>query len=98
MNDNKDFNTVKEFTSVNVGVISEKGVTVDGVEVHDGDVVEAMEGDSLAVLCYAKHGYPGAEIEWTVPEDDNITYDLAVHQVFNYIRLVHDCICSIAVL
>ena len=80
VNDNKEFNTIKEFISVSVGVVAETGVTVEGVEVHDGDVIEAVEGDSLDILCYARNGYPGAEIEWSVPEDDNIT-SLSVSQV-----------------
>jgi len=82
VNDNKEFNTIKEFISVSVGVIAETGVTVEGVEVHDGDVIEAVEGDSLDIQCYARNGYPGAEIEWSVPEDDNIT-SLSVSQAIH---------------
>ena len=32
VNDNKDFNTIKEFISVKVGVIAETGVTIEGRE------------------------------------------------------------------
>ena len=58
VNDNKEFNTIKEFISVKVKVIAETGVTIEGGEEYDAGVLQLVEGDSIDVLCYARHGYP----------------------------------------
>ena len=84
VNDNKEFNTIKEFISVNVGVIADTGVTVEGDEAHDGGVLEAVDGDRIDVMCYARHGYPAAEIEWFGPENKNGSSQLVLAQVFTY--------------
>ena len=84
VNDNQDFNTVKEFITLNVGVKPKTGVTVKSLTVHNEAVVEAMEGDNIDVLCYARQGYPGPEIDWLVPEIENIN-NLTVSQVLIFL-------------
>ena len=78
VNDNEEFNTIKEFISVKVGVIAETGMTIEGGE-YDAGVLQLVEGDSIDVLCYARHGYPAAYLEWSGPE--NGTEDLVISQV-----------------
>ena len=80
-NDNKEFNTIKEFISVKVGDIAETGVTIEGVEEYDTGVLQLVEGDSIDVLCYARHGYPAAYLAWSGPEDKNGSEDLLISQV-----------------
>ena len=81
VNDNKEFNTIKEFISVKVGDIAETGVTIEGVEEYDNGVLQLVEGDSIDVLCYARYGYPSAYLTWTGPENKNSTEDLVISQV-----------------
>ena len=73
MNDNKEFDTIKEYISLNVGVIAETGMTIAGNEVGDWGSIEVVEGDSLDVQCYARHGYPEAQLDWTVLEKENVS-------------------------
>ena len=81
VNDNKEFNTIKEFISVKVGVIAETGVTIEGGEEYDAGVLQLVEGDSIDVLCYARHGYPAAYLAWSGPENKNGSDDLIISQV-----------------
>ena len=81
VNDNKEFNTIKEFISVKVGVIAETGVTIEGGEAYEDGVLQLVEGDSIDVSCYAKHGYPSAEVDWSAPERENGTDGLIISQV-----------------
>ena len=80
-NNNKEFNTIKEFISVKVGDIAETGVTFEGVEEYDTGVLQLVEGDSIDVLFYARHGYPAAYLAWSGPENKNATEDLVISQV-----------------
>ena len=88
VNDKQDFNTVKEFITLNVGVKPKTGVTVKSLTVHNEAVVEAMEGDNIDVLCYARQGYPGAEIDWLVPETENGSY-LTVSKVLIFLTTTY---------
>ena len=80
VNDNEEFNTIKEFISVKVGVVAETGVTIEGGEEYDAGVLQLVEGDSIDVLCYARHGYPAAYLAWSGPESKNGTEDLVISQ------------------
>ena len=67
VNDNREFNSLKQFLNLNVGVTPDTGISVEAGEVFDADAetkVEVVEGDSIALSCYARRGYPPARIFW----------------------------------
>ena len=67
MNDNQEFDSVKQYLSLSVGVVPQCGVTVDTVDLYEAStetVVEVVEGDVIALTCYARDGYPAAEVSW----------------------------------
>jgi hypothetical protein len=66
---------------VKVGVLAETGVTIEGGEEYDDGVLHLVEGDSIDVLCYARHGCPAAYLAWSGPENINGTEDLVISQV-----------------
>ena len=68
VNDNQEFNTIKHFFSIQVGVTAITSITVNGVKMSDGDTLELVEDDTVDIACNAEHGYPAASISWTGPE------------------------------
>ena len=61
INDNKNFDSVKQFVSVDVGVIPDTGVSIEAGSLYDADTetrVEVVEGDNIALSCYARQGFP----------------------------------------
>ena len=56
INDNKNFDSVKQFVSLDVGVIPDTGVSIEAGSLYDADTesrVEVVEGDNIALSCYA---------------------------------------------
>ena len=67
MNDNQEFNSIKQYLTLAVGVVPQSGVTVEAGDLYDPateSVVEVVEGEVLALTCYASDGYPPAEVSW----------------------------------
>ena len=81
VNDNKEFDTTKQFIYVKVGVEAIAGVTVEGVHAEDGEDLHLDDGEVVDISCFADQGYPSAEIEWASPISENITDSLLVAKV-----------------
>ena len=81
VNDNTEFNTIKEFISVKVGVVAKTGINVEGGEEFDEGVLHLVEGDKIDMSCYAKDGYPAADVQWAAVERDNGTNSFEISQV-----------------
>jgi len=78
VNDNTEFNTIKEFISVKVGVAAETGLTIEGGEAFNDGVLHLVEGDKIDMSCYAKNGYPAADVEWAAVQNDKSTESLVI--------------------
>ena len=60
INDNKNFDSVKQFVSLDVGVIPDTGISIEAGSLYDADTetrVEVVEGDNFALSCYARQLY-----------------------------------------
>ena len=67
INDNQEFNSIKQFLSLSVGVVPQSGLTVEAGDLSEASmeaVVEVVEGESIALTCYAHSGYPPPEVSW----------------------------------
>ena len=86
MNDNQEFNSIKQYLTISVGVVPESGVIVEANELYDGlseTVVEVVEGETIRLTCYASGGYPGADIRWEYKisnESQSVRVERAVSQ------------------
>ena len=86
MNDNQEFNSIKQYLTISVGVVPESGVIVEANDLHDGlteTVVEVVEGETIRLTCYASGGYPGADIVWEYKiynETESVRVETAVRQ------------------
>ena len=79
INDNKNFDSVKQFVSLDVGVIPDTGVSIEAGSLYDADTetrVEVVEGDNIALSCYARQGFPPSLVSWE-------------HDITNYTSLRH---------
>lgn len=79
INDNKNFDSVKQFVSVEVGVIPDTGVSIEAGNMWDADTetrVEVVEGDNIALSCYARHGFPPSLVSWEhdITNDTSLRY------------------------
>ena len=79
INDNKNFDSVKQFVSVDVGVIPDTGVSIEAGNMWDADTetrVEVVEGDNIALSCYARHGFPPSLVSWEhdITNDTSLRY------------------------
>ncbi len=79
INDNKNFDSVKQFVSVEVGVIPDTGVSIEAGNLWDADTetrVEVVEGDNIALSCYARHGFPPSLVSWEhdITNDTSLRY------------------------
>ena len=72
MNDNEEFNAVKNFLTLHIGVESSMGISVQGghLMAREG-VLRLVEGESVDIKCYANHGYPPANFLWLAPIRNN---------------------------
>ena len=83
INDNKNFDSVKQFVSVEVGVIPDTGVSIEAGNMWDADTetrVEVVEGDNIALSCYARHGFPPSLVSWEhdITNDTSLRYTLTL--------------------
>ena len=83
INDNKNFDSVKQFVSVEVGVIPDTGVSIEAGNMWDADTetrVEVVEGDNIALSCYARHGFPPSLVSWEhdITNDTSLRYKIII--------------------
>ena len=79
INDNYNFDSLKQFVSLDVGVIPDTGVSIEAGSLYDADTetrVEVVEGDNIALSCYARQGFPPSLVSWE-------------HDITNYTSLRH---------
>lgn len=67
INDNQEFNSIKQYLNISVGVVPMSGVIVEANDLYDGlseTVVEVVEGETIRLSCYTSGGFPPADIRW----------------------------------
>ena len=65
INDNQEFNSIKQYLTISVGVVPKSGVMVEANDLYETEsVVEVVEGETIRLFCYANGGYPPADISW----------------------------------
>ena len=82
VNDNEEFNAVKNFLTLHIGVESRMGLIVQGGQLMAREgVLRLVEGESVDIKCYANHGYPPATFLWLAPIRNNLSASLQIFQV-----------------
>ena len=86
INDNQEFNSIKQYLTISVGVVPKSGVILEGNDLYDDlteTVVEVVEGETIRLSCYANGGYPPANIRWEYKiynESHSVSEERAVRQ------------------
>ena len=80
VNDNEEFNAVKNFVTVHIGVEARMGVIVHSRLVAE-KVLTVVEGEFVDIKCYAEEGYPPASFLWLAPIRKNLSAGLQIFQV-----------------
>ena len=82
VNDNEEFNAVKNFITLHVGVEARMGLNVQGGDLISREgVLRLVEGESVDIKCYADKGYPPATFLWLAPVRKNLSASLQIFQV-----------------
>ena len=93
VNDNMEFNSIKQFLTLNVGVLPTTGISIKAGDVFDAETetkVEVVEGDNIALACYARRGFPPARVIWhyDISNQTNIRVQEALYRQDSQSHLV----------
>ena len=82
VNDNKNFNAVKNFVTLHVGVEAKMGVNVHGGDLMSREgILRLVEGEEVDIKCYADNGYPLSTFLWLAPIRKNLSASLHLFEV-----------------
>ena len=87
INDNKNFDSVKQFVSLDVGVIPDTGISIEAGSLYEAITetrVEVVEGDNIALSCYARQGFPPSLVSW----EHDITNDTSLRHVMMMVMMM----------
>ena len=83
VNDNVEFNAVKNFITLHTGVEAAMGVNVHGGDLISREgILRLVEGQAVDIMCYANNGYPLPNFLWLAPIRKNLSASLQIFEVF----------------
>ena len=88
VNDNEEFNAVKNFVTLHIGVEAKMGINVHGGDLMSREgILRLVEGELVDIKCYANNGYPAANFVWLAPVRKNLSASLQIFEASSYIYL-----------
>ena len=81
VNDNEEFNAVKNFVTLHIGVEAGMGINVHGGDLMSREgILRLVEGESVDIKCYANNGYPLPNFIWLAPIRKNLSASLQISE------------------
>jgi hypothetical protein len=81
VNDNEEFNAVKNFVTLHIGVEADMGINVHGGDLMSRErILRLVEGEGVDIKCYANNGYPPANFIWLAPIRKNLSASLQIFE------------------
>ena len=81
VNDNEEFNALKNFVTLHIGVEARMGINVHGGDLMSREgILRLVEGENVDMKCYADGGYPLPNFLWLAPVRKNLSDSLQLSE------------------